>query len=210
MPFCVIFRLFAADPIQGINELPVAKTCGKSYSPAMSKLMQWFDSLETDRPFEICKVCDQLLPLAADSWVVNKHYHRSECVMEYAVCERCRDNVSNRFSEASKEAIRDFLETNIDWEQRMLGWMELDDQVKRLDNCVACRIPRELTDGFTLSAHFRQDGSLIDGALPLLMCSDCVGTITASLSPESRRTWQDFISEHFEGPDSEDIDLGIF
>lgn len=176
----------------------------------MSKLQQWFDSLETDRPFETCKVCDQLLPLAADSWVVNKHYHRSECIMEYAVCEKCRDSVSNRFSESSKAAIRDFLETNIDWEQRMLDWMALDDQVHRLDQCVACRIPREFTEGFTLSAHFNQDGTLIDGALPLLMCSDCIATITASLSPESRRTWQDFINEHFEGPDSEDIDLGIF
>jgi len=176
----------------------------------MSKLQQWFDSLETDRPFEICKVCEELLPLAADTWVVNKHYHRSECVMEYAVCEKCRDAVSNCFSESSKAAIRDFLENNINWEQRMLDWMELKNPEQRLDNCVACRIPRELTEGFTLSAHFRHDGSLIDGALPLLMCSDCVGTITSSLSPESRKTWQEFISKHFEGPDSEDVDLGIF
>ena len=176
----------------------------------MSKLLQWFDSLETDRPFETCKVCTQLLPLAADTWVVNKHYHRGECVMEYAVCEKCRDSVSNRFSESSKAAIRDFLETTIDWEHRLLEWMELDEPVERLDNCVACRNPRDLAEGFTLSAHFRHDGTLIDGALPLLMCSNCVATITSSLSPQSRRTWQEFIAEHFEGPDSEDIDMGIF
>jgi len=88
--------------------------------------------------------------------------------------------------------------------------LDLKNPKQRLDNCVACRIPRELTEGFTLSAHFRHDGSLIDGALPLLMCSDCVGTITSSLSPESRKTWQEFIAKHFEGPDSEDVDLGIF
>ncbi len=86
----------------------------------------------------------------------------------------------------------------------------LENPEKRLDSCVACLIPRDLTDGFTISAHFRQDGSLIDGALPLLMCSSCVATITASLSRESRHTWQKFISEHFEGPDSEDMNLGIF
>jgi hypothetical protein len=176
----------------------------------MSKLQQWFDSVETDRPFETCKVCKQLLPLAADSWVVNKHYHRSECIMEYAVCDKCRDSVSNSFSESSKAAIREFLEDKIDWEQRLLDWMALEKPEQRLDNCVACRVPRKLPDGFTLSAHFKQDGSLIDGVLPLMMCSDCVATITANLSPESRKKWQEFISEHFEGPDSGDIELGIF
>lgn len=176
----------------------------------MPQLKQWFDSVETDRPFETCQVCDQLLPLAADTWVVNKHYHRGECVMEYAVCEGCRDGVSGKFSESSKAAIRDFLENGIDWQERMEKWMLLERPEERLARCVACDIPRSMTEGFTISAQFRQDGSLIDGALPLLMCSDCVAEVTASLSDESRKVWQDFVSEHFEGPDSEDIDLGIF
>ena len=176
----------------------------------MPELKQWFDSVETSKPFETCKVCDQLLPRVADSWVVNKHYHRSECIMEYAVCENCRDEVSGKFSEDSKAAIRNFLENGINWEQRMTEWMLLQNPVGRLDACVACRTPREEMEGFTISAQFRHNGTLIDGALPLLMCSNCVAQVTASLSSESRKVWQDFISWHFEGPDSEDIDLGIF
>jgi hypothetical protein len=176
----------------------------------MPELKQWFDSVETDRPFEECKVCEQLLPLAADTWVVNKHYHRNECIMEYAVCERCRDGVSGKFSEESKASIRDFLETGIDWEKRMIEWMALRDPAERLDACVACRTPRGEMEGFTISAQFNHDGTLIDGALPLLMCSDCVARVTAALSKQSRKVWQDFISRHFEGPDSEDVDLGIF
>ena len=188
----------------------VANAAAQSYHPPMPELKKWFDSVETDRPFETCKVCDQLLPLAAESWVINKHYHRGECIMEYAVCESCRDGVSGKFSESSKTAIRSFLENSIDWQQRMTEWMLLQNPEERLDACVACRSPREKMEGFTISAQFRQDGSLIDGALPLLMCSKCVAQVTASLSKESRKVWQDFISEHFEGPDSEDIDLGIF
>jgi hypothetical protein len=176
----------------------------------MTELKKWFDSVETDRPFETCRVCDQLLPLAADTWVVNKHYHRGECIMEYAVCEGCRDGVSGKFSEASKAAIRSFLEGGINWEERLHEWMLLERPEERLDSCVACRTPRDLMEGFTISAQFRHDCSLIDGALPLLMCSNCVAQVTASLSNESRKVWQDFVSEHFEGPDSEDIDLGIF
>lgn len=176
----------------------------------MPELIQWFDSVETDKPFTFCKVCELPLCLAADTWVANKHYHRGECIMEYAVCGDCRDKVSRKFSEESKAAIRNFLETGINWEQRMTEWMLLHDPAERLDACVACRSPREGMEGFTISAQFHHTGGLIEGALPLLLCSDCVSQVTASLSPESRQVWQGFISRHFEGPDSEDIDLGIF
>lgn len=176
----------------------------------MPGLKQWFDSVESDRPFETCKVCQQLLPLAAETWVVNKHYHRGECILEYAVCESCRDEVSGKFSEESKAAIRDFLENSINWEQRIGEWMAPENPVGRMDRCVACQIPRDETEGFTISAQFRESGSLIEGALPLLMCSACVSRITSKLSKQSRRVWQDFISAHFDGPDSDDIDLGIF
>ena len=171
--------------------------------------MKWFESVETDAPFDTCKVCTHPLEFS-DTWVVNKHYHRDECVMEYAVCEECRDGVSAKFSEESKAAIRTFLESEIDWEQRMLDWMVLEAPEERLDSCVACRIPRFLTEGFAISAQFRHNGTLIEGALPLLMCSDCVARITASLSPESREVWREFVARHFDGPGSEDIDLGIF
>lgn len=176
----------------------------------MRKLTQWFESVETERPFETCKVCSQLLPLAADSWVVNKHYHRNECTLEYAVCEKCRDETSAKFSDSSKTAIREFLENEIDWENRLLEWMALENPADRLNNCIACSCPRSAAEGFTISAQFRHDGSLMDGALPLLLCSTCIARITDSLSAESRKVWQNFISSHFEGPHSEDIDLGLF
>ncbi|MGJ8632665.1 MAG: hypothetical protein ACSHX7_02000 [Luteolibacter sp.] len=174
----------------------------------MPKLEQWFDSVETDQPFESCVVCRNVLRFSADSWVVNKHYHRAECIMEYAVCETCRDDVSSNFSEQSKTAIRHFLENEIDWEARMLDWMALLKTEQRFDNCVACRAERELLDGFTISAQFRHDGSLVDGALPLLLCSHCIARITDNLSGESKETWQNFISEHI--ADSGDMDFGIF
>lgn len=176
----------------------------------MPELKQWFDSVETDGPFMNCKACDLPLCLAADTWVANKHYHRGECIMEYAVCADCRDKVSAKFSEDSKAEIRNFLENGISWETRMTEWMLLHDPVGRLDRCVACRTPREETEGFTISAQFHHTGSIIEGALPLLMCANCVSEITASLSADSRKVWQDFIARYFEGPDSEDIDLGIF
>ncbi|MFD2257402.1 hypothetical protein ACFSSA_12025 [Luteolibacter algae] len=165
----------------------------------MIKLEQWFDSLETGKPFDTCRICVQSLRETADSWIVNKHYHREECILEYAICEGCRKDFSGRFSEASKAEIRSFLESEIDWEARLLEWMALDQPAEKLDHCVACRTSRTGIDGFTLSAQFNGDGTLINGALPLLLCSGCVGNITSRLSDESQKVWQDFISDYFEG-----------
>jgi phosphoglucomutase len=65
-------------------------------------------------------------------------------------------------------------------------------------------------EGSAISAHFRHTDSLIGVALPHIICSVCVAQITASLSKESRKVWQDFNSRHFGGPDSEDIESGDF
>lgn len=176
----------------------------------MNELARWFDSVETDRPFTSCKVCDLPLPLTSDSWIVNKHYHHNECILEYAVCEACRDLVSNSFSDDSKAAIRKFLETEINWEDQLLEWMKLTDSSERLDNCVACKVPRGITNGFTISAQFTKEGTLIENALPLLMCDSCISKITESLSESSRITWQKFIAEYFEGPENDTPNLGLF
>ena len=199
------------DPaIPYARTIPRCQSAPGTLSSGMPGLEKWFESVETDSPFETCKVCTRFLQFAADTWVVNKHYHREECVMEYAVCEDCRDGLSRRFSETSRAAIRHFLENEINWEQRMTDWLTLADPTERLENCVACRMPRFLTDGFAISAQYRRDGSLVEGALPLMMCSDCMATVTASLSAESRAVWRDFVEKHFEGPGSGEIDLGIF
>jgi hypothetical protein len=176
----------------------------------MSALARWFDSVETDQPFSSCLVCDIPLPLTSDAWVVNKHYHHHECTLEYAVCETCRDNISKNFSTESKAAIRNFLETEIKWDERILEWMTLPDSVARLDHCVACRIPRHSIDSFTISAQFDQNGNLVENALPLLLCSHCTSKITDSLSQESLKTWRNFIAAYFDGPESDSPNLGIF
>lgn len=171
---------------------------------SMSALERWFDSVETGRPFRDCLVCREPLR-ASDSWVVNKHFHRGECVMEYAVCDACRDVTSKELSEESKAAFRDFIENGIDWEQRILDWMALSDPVGRLDGCVSCLLGREGLKGFVISAKFGNRGELIERAQPFLMCEDCVQAMTRNISEGSRQLWQDFIDRYFEGPDHDSI-----
>jgi hypothetical protein len=136
----------------------------------------------------------------AAPYLVNKEYQRGECVLEYAICQPCRDEVTDQLSEESKETVRQFLETKIDWEARMMDFMMSHDMAGRFDACISCREPRDKLEGFGISALFDSGGSLVNGPLPLLICGGCIRRMTASLSASSREVWRKFLSDHFVGP----------
>lgn len=171
----------------------------------------WLISEETGEPFTNCIRCAVPLAELVSPWLVNKDYAGGECVMEYAICQGCRDEVAERFSEESREGVRKFLETEVDWEARVAGFMMESDVAQRFARCIACGTEREKTQRFAISALFAADGHLVTGALPLMICGGCVGRMTAGLSDESRQVWRDFIASHFWGPDDEfDDPLGLF
>lgn len=143
------------------------------------------------------------------SWLVNKDYHRGECVLEYAICQGCRDEVTARLSEPSKLAVRKFLESEIDWEERIAEFMECENPLDRLRACVSCSTPAAECDGFAISALFDEGGELVTGPLPLLLCRDCVNRIMAQVSDETKGVWNEFLAECFEGPHT-DPGLGGF
>lgn len=178
----------------------------------MRNISQWLRCEESEEPFTHCIRCELPLREIAAPWLVNKDYHREECVLEYAICQPCRDVMSARFSEESKETVRRFLEQEVNWEERQKEFMLMHDDAERLDACISCRKERINCEGFSISALFDTDGNLVTGPLPLLVCSGCVSRIMEEVSPESRAIWRQFVSDHFEGPPPEDEmdDLGLF
>lgn len=176
----------------------------------MRSVDDWFCSEETGQPFTHCVCCRFPLLEIDASWLVNKDFHRGECVLEYAVCQRCRDRVAGEFSEDSKAAVRRFLEQEIDWEARLAEFMAAAELTERLLACIACRLPRDQMEGFGISALFDSGGNLVTGPLPLLICRFCVGRMTQAYSEESRRIWRRFLDENFSGPPDDPGILGIF
>ena len=160
---------------------------------------EWLGSEETGEAFSHCLCCKFPLVEIAEPWLVNKEFLRDECVMEYAVCQPCRDRVTDRLSEESKESVRGFLEKEIDWEARMREFMLSHDPAERFEACIACRTPREQMEGFGISALFDSGGSLVTGPLPLLICQPCISRMTESISEESRGIWKKFLAENFAG-----------
>lgn len=169
----------------------------------MRSIGQWLRCEESGGPFTHCVRCELPLREIAAPWLVNKDYHRGECVLEYAICQPCRDVMTDKLSEESKEAVRNFLETRIDWEARQRDFMMLHDEAERFNACVSCRKEREICEGFAISAFHDSGGNLVTGPLPLLICHECVATITAKLSEESKAVWRQFIADHFAGPPGE-------
>lgn len=166
----------------------------------MRTMDEWLDSEETGEAFSHCVRCSLPLVEIARPWLVNKEFTRGECVLEYAVCQPCRDAVTAELSEESKESVRNFLEREIDWDARLQEFMLSHDATERFSACICCRTPRGEVQGFGLSALFDSGGSLVTGPLPLLICHPCIGRMTAGLSDESREVWRNFLATYFAGP----------
>lgn len=178
----------------------------------MIEVEQWLKCEESGQPFAHCIHCHLRLREIGSTWLVNKDYHRGECILEYAICQPCREFMSNKFSEETKAAIRNFLEGEIDWTIKEREFALMMDPAERLDACIACNEQREHCEGFSISGAFDTDGTVLLGPLPLLLCNVCVVKITNTTSEESRATWRQFISDHFEGPpnDEEGRNFGFF
>lgn len=169
----------------------------------MRTVDEWVESEETGMPFSHCLCCRMPLVELDQPWLVNKEFIHGECVLEYAVCQTCRDAVTAELSEESKESVRNFLEREINWDERAREFALADNETERFASCIACRTPREEMAGFGLSALFDPDGTLATGALPLIVCQPCIGRMTAGLSGSSREVWRKFLADHFAGPPSD-------
>lgn len=166
----------------------------------MRTTVEWLASEESGGAFRHCIRCKLPLLEVTAQWLVNKEFHRGECVLEYAICKPCRDRVTEDFSEESKEAMRLHLENHIDWEARLMEFMAHGGLDARMEACIACRTPRESLEGFGICAVYDSEGHLQEGALPLLICTKCIAAASENLSQATREAWERFLSRHFEGP----------
>ena len=193
----------------------VAAPLEESLISRMRGMDRWLRCEESGGKFEDCVRCRSTLLEIDRPWLVNKDFHRGECVMEYAICQPCRDLTAADFPEDSKAAVRKFLEAEIDWECRQQEFALMRNEIERFEKCVACRKDREDCEGFAISALYDEEGTLVPGPLPLLICSDCVRRMTAELSEEGRAVWRLFVKRYFAGPPEGEFDIsgggfGIF
>lgn len=164
----------------------------------MPEFDPWLLSAETGKAFTHCIHCKLPLLEIDSPWLINKDFHKGECTLEYAICEGCREQTSEDFSDDSKRAVRNFLENEIPWEERLKTFVM--DPDARMTNCVACDCPREHTEGYASSILLDPSGEIDFGPLPLLLCSGCVEQMSDQLSEATKDSWRRFLDEHFDCP----------
>jgi len=62
----------------------------------VKKIPHQFHSFETDSPFTHCCDCNCELVESAQMYMVQKNYDGDECVMEYALCSNCKEQLDNQ------------------------------------------------------------------------------------------------------------------
>ena len=167
----------------------------------------WLTSVESGAEFEECTQCKCKLADTGEPWIVNKEWHRGECVMEYALCHECREGMIASISEESAAHVRKFFEDHIDplrWFGQFAG---SDGPESLVASCFACGCDRGEAEGFGISAMFSAPGVLDVGPLPVMICQACSARMEAGLSKATRESWQRFVEENFPGPPGMDETL---
>jgi len=165
-----------------------------------------FDSVETGEAFRECIHCHCDLAESGRFYLVSKEMVRGECVLEYAICDECREEFSTELSEESRERIQSMLEDDVDWQGRFERTAGAGEIGPWIDSCIFCGAPRDEEKGYGLSGVFL-GGRLFPGPLPAIVCGECSERLQQQLSKKTRDFWDRFSEEHFPGPPADLLDL---
>ncbi len=162
---------------------------------------KFFHSFETNAAFTNCCDCKCELLSSAQMYMVQKSFSKDECVLEFALCDACKEKLDQQISKESREAIYDFLFDNT----TILEPNVIDstaDPMLQLEECLACGKQRRDCNGYTYSGLF-VGTHLVPGPLPMMICDDCQGLIAENMSDHTRDMKEKFYADHFPGPPSE-------
>jgi len=161
---------------------------------------KWMESVESGGQFGHCTKCARALDETTAPWTVNKEWHRGECVMEYAICHDCRNDMVASISAESMRHVERFFERVPNLSHWLMATVSPDDPESLVERCFTCGVARDEAEGFGISAMFCAPGVLEIGPLPLLVCHGCSGKLEEGLSKETRDSWRRFVEEYFPGP----------
>lgn len=165
-----------------------------------------FDSVEEDGPFPRCLRCRADFIETGRSYFISKEFARGDCVLEYAICEQCRDEVSVELSEESRQHVQRLLEEEVDWDQRFERIYGATDISAWLGNCLFCHSLPDDQRGYGISGLFL-NGLPMPGPFPAMICGNCAERMQSVLSKKTRDFWDRFSKEYFPGPPADLVDI---
>ena len=166
-----------------------------------------FHSLEFDGPFKQCCLCERPLLESGDQaprYVIERIFHRSEPIVEYAICERCHVGQLDCISAESLKALRQFwserFNAQLSRAQLMVDFFanksKVDDWVER---CIFTDRLREQCDRYQVAAIARGNQLMLN-LFPVMISGDASKQISELLSEQTKGWMSDFVSDQFGMP----------
>ena len=172
-----------------------------------SESHSYFNSSETGKPFEDRISCG--LSLKEDlglPYLVAKSFRGDECIFEYAICEHCRANMAQEFSDESQQALTGFFTQRIEHEKRSQLFSSCHLIDPWIQKCAACDTPRRETTTHSLGGILLGEAMVYD-PYPLCLCGTCEEEIQSLLSHQTLGIWDDFVQTNFDCPPGQQLDL---
>ncbi|APZ93914.1 hypothetical protein [Fuerstiella marisgermanici] len=179
-----------------------------------------FWSAYSGEPFFKCIDCE--VPLAESNvYVVQKRFVGGEAVFEMAMCERCRERMTQEYSEETKQNITEYMSTQFlrraedgleDTEEpQVIEVSEIEDPEDGLallnrciEECLICGTERKDCHRYSLAGLCRLDEIVAQitplSRTPLMVCEKCERGMADLVSQQTRDSWDRFVEEHFDGP----------
>lgn len=165
----------------------------------MSEIPKIFHSLEHDGLFKSCLTCNRRFDKIDEPYIINKVFQGPECVFEFAICQTCREETIESFSEESKTRLRKMAEENPILQKRSERFTDSENHEEWTSECAHCAAPASEIENFTTECLSFGDYMVYD-PYPILVCDSCIEKNQKLLSETTQDQWNRFILDNFEGP----------
>ena len=133
--------------------------------------------------------------------MVQKNFSGDECIMEFALCSKCKDGLDENISAESKEAMYDFLFDRTEMVEPPEGYTA-GQALEQIEECLTCGKARSDSKEYTYAGLF-VGSFLVPGPMPMMICDDCQEIISEGMSDHTKDIRDKFYQENFPGPPSE-------
>lgn len=164
-----------------------------------------FHSLENDGPFDKCLKCEAELLQSGTPYLIERVFVQQEPIVEYAMCEACVLASQSELSADSRQAVTDYMLSNLDVGQRLgrlSDWAEQggSDATELMDRCLFSGTLAEDSREKQIAAWCQGDQMRVDHVFPLMISGVAIEELNGVLSEKTRGWIDDFVGDNFGMP----------
>lgn len=164
-----------------------------------------FHSLENDGPFDKCLKCEAELLQSGMPYLIERVFVQQEPIVEYAMCEACVMASQSELSAESRQAVTDYMLSNLDVSQRLgrlSEWAEQgsDDASELMNRCLFSGTRAEDCREKQIAAWCQGDQMRVDHVFPMMISGVAIEELNGVLSEKTRGWIDDFVGDNFGMP----------